>query len=274
MYLKPLFMIIGERKCGTSSLYRYLTAHPDVLPCQLKEPQFFSRDPAWIAANIASYEALFPLADDAGEVTYSWPELDASGTLYHTEVRTPRVPGHRYYTGEASANTFHEVAPALVHRHLPDIKLIVLLRDPVIRAWSHHRMYQRFAAEGRTLPVQVGTFEADMQHELERHAEGLPTEYLAPGIYIRNLIRWTEVYPRDQLRVLLTRSLETAPQAVLDDLLSWLGLRPHQYGDYLRQRFNQAPPDTLAPDTEQALRKFYAPHNEALATWLGYSPGW
>ena len=54
-YLRPSFFIIGERKCGTSSLYRYLIAHPNVLPCQLKEPNFFGKGAEYVNENIEDY---------------------------------------------------------------------------------------------------------------------------------------------------------------------------------------------------------------------------
>ena len=58
-----------------------------------------------------------------------WPELDDRGLLFEQEVRVSRAHGGRVITGEASANTFFDVAPQVVQRHLPDLVVVVLERD-------------------------------------------------------------------------------------------------------------------------------------------------
>src|SRR3954469_7821227 len=148
-HMTPSFFIIGANKCGTSSLYRYLVAHPNVLPCAEKEPNFFGiHDPAYVDAHIDEYFSLFPTVGHGGPVTFPWGGSDESGDRNIVTVVVEREPDVRYITGEASANTFHDVDPALLHRHLPDTKLILVVRNPVERAFSHHRMYQRFYAAG------------------------------------------------------------------------------------------------------------------------------
>ena len=49
--MRPSFFIIGANKCGTSSLYRYIVANPQVLPCAIKEPNFFGQHSAAYIAN-------------------------------------------------------------------------------------------------------------------------------------------------------------------------------------------------------------------------------
>lgn len=274
MYLRPAFFIIGERKCGTSSLYRYLVAHPQVLPCQLKEPQFFSWGAAYVDAHIDAYFRLFPPVAYAGDISYVWPELDAAGILYHEGVQVKRIPGQTYYTGEASANTFHEVDPALVHRHLPEMKLIVVLRDPVQRAFSHHRMYRRFRDEGRPLGVEITTFAADMDRELALLADGQHSELLSPGFYLHNLRRWLAYFPPEQLLVLITEDLEQDTARVMREVLAYLGFPPHDYGDLLQQRYNRAPSEQPDAATAARLRACYAPHNAELARFLGRALPW
>lgn len=273
-HIRPLFYIMGERKCGTSSLYRHLNAHPLVLPCRMKEPQFFSKAPAYIESHPEEYEALFPLIEGREDVSYLWPELNAEGILYHETVTAPRQPGLPYVSGEASANTFHEVDPSLLHRYLPDIKLIVLFRDPVARAWSQYRMYERFRDEGRTLPVQLRDFDTDVRAEIELIRQGGRGEFLSPGIYLENLQRWVGVYGRDAIKVLFTHSLDTRPQALLDEVLHWLGLPPHAYGAHLAQRFNQAPPAEMPPESRERLDAFFRPYDEALSHYLGERLPW
>ena len=274
-FLSPHFYLMGERKCGTSSLYRYLLAHPHVLPCQLKEPQFFSKPEVYVEANLREYFAMFPRKIDGGTVSFLWPELNDAGILYHEEVRTHRVAGRQYWTGEASANTFHEVEPAWLHRFLPWLKLVVIFRDPVARAFSHHRMYQRFQAEGRDLGMKIGNFESDMRQEMATIQTGGQGEFLSPGCYVQNLRSWEQAYGKDQIHVLFAEELAADPQAEMNRLLAYLELPAYEYPiTLLQKRFNQAPPAALPDDFAQALRDFFTPYNEALARHLGRNLPW
>ncbi|MEM7374492.1 MAG: sulfotransferase [Bacteroidota bacterium] len=273
-YIHPSFFIIGERKCGTSSLYRYLVDHPNVLPCKWKEPQFFSKDSDYIEEHIEEYFQLFPLREANEDIEFVWPELNQQGILYHEDVRIKREKGLQYVSGEASANTFHEVDPAIVFRYLPNIKLIVLLRDPVARAHSHHRMFQRFREEGRAFAMDTGSFEADMEKEILKLREGKHSEFLSPGIYIRNLQKWGSVFPSSQIKVLFNHDLLTHPQAVMDTLLDWLEYPSYDYGPLLQKKFNQAPPARMPERIKYLLQDFYAPFDRELAAYLKRNLPW
>ncbi len=127
----PAFVIVGAQRGGTTSLYRYLAAHPGVLPASRKELHYFTnrhdRGPDW-------YRSQFP----------------------------PTPPGT--ITGESTPYyLFHPHAPRRLHAFAPDVKLIVLLRNPVDRAYSHYQLQVRRRHE--TLP-----FEEAIAREEERLA--------------------------------------------------------------------------------------------------------
>src|SRR5437870_4367515 len=206
--MRPGFFIIGANKCGTSSLFRYLVSHPNVLPCAEKEPNFFGQhDPDHIAAHIDEYLALFPTQDHTGPVRLAWEASDEAGGDRHTTVVVDRRPDWCYITGEATASTFHDVSPRLLHEHLPDTKLIVLVRHPVDRAYSHHRMYRRFYASGYDREGPVGDFEADIAAELQAHGRGEGTRYLSPGFYVDLLVAWEAAFGKAQVMVLTAEDL-------------------------------------------------------------------
>lgn len=269
MYLKPSFFIIGERKCGTSSLYRYLIQHPKVLPCQLKEPNFFAQGEKHVSANIEEYWKLFPTQKDEGDISFVWPELNKEGILYHEDVSIKRAAGNEYITGEASANTFYEADPSLVAQHLPDIKLILLFRNPVDRAFSHHRMYHRFQEEGRELGFIVTDFEADARQEMNLINDGGWGEYLTPGIYLRKLKEWTTYFPKQQIKILSAKQLKERPQETLNEIMDYLHLPSYEYGDFLNHHFNKAPQASMPKDLYQDLTDFFKPYNEELESFLG-----
>jgi hypothetical protein len=116
-YNKPAFLIIGAQKAGTSSLFRYLSQHPDIRLPKRKELHFFDLQ---YSNGIDWYERLFP--------------------------RKKIIK--RQITGEASPfYLFHPLVPERVFNHYPNIRLIVLLRNPVDRAYSHFHMERNRNAE-------------------------------------------------------------------------------------------------------------------------------
>ena len=275
--MRPTFFIIGANKCGTSSLYRYLVGHPCVLPCAEKEPNFFGRhDPTYIAHHIDEYFALFPTVIDTGPVTLAWEASEEAGRGKHTTLNVERRAGRSYITGEATASTFHDVSPALLHRYLPDTRLIVVVRDPVERAYSHHRMYQRFYAAGYDEEGPVSDFDTDITAELDAHRRGAPTRYLAPGFYVDLLEAWEDVYGRDRILVLTIDDLADARAAdeSMHRLEVFLGLPGGHDTLVLGRRFNRAGPASMSPSVRRALTELYRPHNERLERHLGRELYW
>ncbi len=276
-HMRPSFFIVGVNKCGTSSLYRYLLMNPAVLPCAHKEPNFFGQHSAGhIARHLSDYFALYPTVEHRGPLTFDWDSSDEAGADDPVRIVVERDPDREYITGEASANTFHEVAPSLLHEHLPAVKLIVLVRDPVARAYSHHRMYRRFRASGWDPGHEVGTFASDIRTDLARHERGERTEYVGPGFYDELLARWAGSYDRRAIKVLVTEDLADprSAQAVMRELEAYLALPPHEYGDILTRRFNHAPPDEIPPVERALLAELYRPHNDRMREILGRDLTW
>jgi len=115
----PDFMIIGAQKCGTTSLYQWLTIHPDVVSARQKELHFFDRHDA-------------PAPIDGYADGFANPR-----SLQLRELRR----GRPVVTGEATpVYLFDPRVPEQVAAHLPAVRLIVILRDPAARALSHFRM--------------------------------------------------------------------------------------------------------------------------------------
>ena len=238
-----------------------------VLPGIRKEPNLFAQPAPAIEAGWGAYLAQFPLAEGAAAAELLWPELDRSGLLYEEAVTKPRVPGQQYVTGEASANTFHEGDPAEVRKRLPGVRLVMVLRDPVERAFSHHRMLLRFPAEGRDLGRKIGSLE----EEVEREMSGEPGDLLAPGRYVDNFRRWDAVFPAEQRLVLRVEDLEHQPMETMSRVLAHLGLPvPEQPLPGWTKRYNEAPPAAMPAALRQRLNVYFEEPNVELAKWLGW----
>ena len=273
--LLPSFMIIGERKCGTTSLYHYLLDHPSVLPCRVKETHFFSRRTRAVQRDFDVYRSFFPAPEDS-EVVLEALDLDAQDRIVESVVSKRIEPGRRYITGEASANVLMTVPPARVHGVLPGLKLIAVVRDPVARAFSHHAMHVRFRREGRWGFRFVTDYARDFRRERWLGRVGVRVPYLGPGRYVENLEPWLEVFPRRQLLVVRTEDLagRESRAAVLAELCAFLDLDPFDFsgsGTPKRNVASSVPRDDV---TAGALHDYFAPYNERLERLLGRSMGW
>ncbi|MBA2593451.1 MAG: sulfotransferase [Gammaproteobacteria bacterium] len=271
-HLRPSFFIVGVNKCGTSSLYRYLVDHPAVLPCAEKEPNFFgTHTPDYIAGHIDEYFALFPTDEYGGPLTFEWEASDRAGGPRLTTVCVDRAPHGGYITGEATASTFHEVSPSLLHRYLPETKLIVLVRNPVDRAYSHH-----LRSRGKRVGLRRRRFSKGHRGGVEcaraRRVDSLPLSRSlrrsTAGVARRV---WREPGPDDR-----HRDLGQPPVArdTMRQLETYLGLPSHDYAEILARRFNHAPPADITPSLRASLAAFYHPYNVRLQECLGRDLHW
>ncbi|MEJ2557594.1 MAG: sulfotransferase domain-containing protein, partial [Anaerolineae bacterium] len=116
MRVLPDFLIIGAQKCGTDSLFRYLGGHPCIKLASSKEAHYFDLK---FDKGINWYRSHFPLIP------------------YKYSVK--RLRKQDLITGEATPYyLFHPHAPGRAAAIVPHVKLIVLLRNPADRAYSHY----------------------------------------------------------------------------------------------------------------------------------------
>ena len=275
MYIKPSFFIVGERKCGTSSLYRYLIEHPNVLPGEKKEPDLFSK-PIWkILPKYNAYKKLFPLKNSTEPAVLQWPELDENGHLFAEEIKYNRKEGVEYITGEATAHTFYYANPLWVRLLLPKVKIVIMFRNPSDRTFSHYKMMARFVREGRRFEPLL-PFAAEMQNAMSQVNNNVAHLILSPSIYINKLKSWEKVFGKENIMVIRTEDLNEPDLAneVMESLCFFLGLPSYDFSAILNKRFNQAPSSTMDNDVRQELQSFFRPYNTALEEHLGRSFHW
>jgi hypothetical protein len=244
----PDVLIIGAMKSGTSSLHYYLTQHPQVVRPLRKEVHYFDLN---FARGEPWYRANFGRADAIGL------NLDSSP----------------YYL-------FHPQVPQRAHALLPNARLIVLLRDPVRRAYSHYwherdkgREPLSFEDAIAAEPERVEREHARLATgEIERSASHQYFSYLARGRYAEQLERWLQFYTREQLLVLRFEDLAREPLPVLNRTLDWLGL-PAMASARLEPRNTRRYPP-IAPETAASLQEYFAPHNAELESLLGEPFAW
>jgi hypothetical protein len=209
------FMIAGVQKGGTTSLDAYLRQHPEVAMAKKKEVHFFDKRPP---------TGIRPL----------------DYAIYHRQF---------YWSAQSEGSVLGEATPILswwagsmerLWQYNPQIKVIMLLRDPVDRAWSHYRMDRRLQREG-------DTFSNAIRSERERARRALPDQdrersQVARGFYapqVRNLKR---LFPDEQLLFLRSEDLSRCVDTTLRTVTDFLGV--------CRFKFEAEPRHNSASDSD------------------------
>ena len=197
---KPNFFILGAGKSGTTSLYVYLCEHPDIYLAPGKEPTFFC-DTFQVVSNPVDYLELFK-----GAACQKW-----IGEASHAYLTCPKS------------------AP-LLRAFAPDARFVVILRNPVDRAYS---LYHHMAHMG---DEWIGSFEKALDAEerrardpiFERHNPQYYYNYLyfRSGLYAEQIERYFEWFDRDRFLFLMYDELKSDGQAVLRRICSFLEIAP------------------------------------------------
>jgi len=247
----PHFIIIGVQKGGTSTLFELLKQHPLIKTSVFKEVHYYDfqyqRGKNW-------YRSFFPLLTKNKNILY----------------------------GEASPYyCFHPLVPERIYKDNPNIKLILLLRDPVDRAYSHFQMEKRKGRE------KLATFEEAVSKETERLQKGYEEitnekkrydhnhhvySYLSRGRYDEQIKRWLQYFKREQLLVLKSEDFFASPHDSLKQIYKFLNIPVIFPKDLLAK--NQGNYNPVESETIKRLRDYYQPHNEALSQFLGEDFQW
>lgn len=195
-YVLPNFLIIGAARSGSTWMSRNLSLHPEVFIPTQKELHFFDRD------------------------------YDQGMDCYATHFQL-RAAADARVVGEATPAYLHrEVAAGRIHRHLPDAKLIVCLRDPVERLYSRY-----WNSRGRFVENKGLSFEEKLQQK---------PEFIEEGFYVDHLARYLDLWPRDRLLILLYDDLKAAPREFLKSMYEFLGVDPEFDSELAEHRVNAA----------------------------------
>jgi hypothetical protein len=227
-------------RCGTSAFFDWISAHPDVRPSSTKEIHFFDhnyhRGERW-------YRSFFSL----------------------------RAPG----TVSFEATPSYLVNPMASKRArslVPDTKIVVILRDPVDRAWSHYRFRRARGIEPRA-------FEEVIQDELAADEpgpaggfwSGKTVPYLVAGRYADQLPGWIEAFGTDRVLIIDADAMFTRSDEVFSEVCDFVGI---QHMSIPLKKVNAAPSDNLDPSMRSILGEYYEQHNRRLGDLVDIPAGW
>ena len=211
------FIVIGAPKSGTTSLFQYLRFHPQIFIPPAKEIPYFSsktwRHQGW-DQYVETYYAQAPLDLLWGKVT---PQ-------YFSNAWVPRK----------------------IHAMMPDVRLLVILRHPVDRAFSNYRMAFRTGKESRGFNELA----------LDYVKNNTRINYFTHGEYGTLLSRYLEHYSSNQLLVLFLDDLKNSPETLLDSIWRYLGVNGGYVPSNLGKRYNIGGDKQRFLDIVPMIRKF------------------
>jgi len=259
LHLLPDFYIIGFVKCGTTSMYEYLMQHPCVYPPKGKEISYFDR---LYFKGINWYKVGFPFK-------------------FHKYIYK-NIRGKEFQTGEATPQYIeHPHALYKLKKLTPNAKFIVLLRNPIDRAFSQHNMNVKNDYEFRN-------FNDALKHESERikgRYEKMERDekyyswdyeifgYLEHGIYVNKLKRWMEVFPKEQFFIIQTEEFLRNTREIYQQVLEFLGLPKWPLGEYALYKKRKYK-EKMDQDLRKKLGGYFRPHNERLYELIGRKFDW
>ena len=257
--LQPAFIMIGAQRCGTTSLFRALVGHPQVMsPAFRKGINYFDlnyfRGERW-------YTGHFPISEIARRHTSGYGEpmaFEASG----------------YYL-------YHPFALERMARDLPAVKLVVMLRDPVERAFSAYKHEQARGYEQESFERALELEDERLAGEIDRMRDDPRYEsfshrhhsYLHRGHYAEQLERAFGLFPRSQVHIIDSEAYFGQPEQEYRRLLAFLGLHPFQPPAGFGQH-NARPGPAMPAATRRMLAHHYVPYDEKLAQLLGRPLSW
>jgi len=242
----PNFMIIGQVKCGTSSLYRYLTQHPQILPAIKKEIQF------WNLKSHSKRKLEWYLSH--------FPAISSEQNLI---------------TGEATPYYFNCQSTAKqVFRLFPNLKLIILLRNPIDQVVSHYYMKVRINREKLSLKQAIfsGLFNSIQlaNSNLTNYCDN--NLYLKNGIYIEMISEWMEIFPKNQFFIVKSEDLFADPATIVKQIFQFLEVEPYQLQEYSNSSRGNYPP--LSQSMRHTLGDYFRPFNQQLEEYLDRKFNW
>lgn len=272
--LRPDFFILGGQKCGTTALASFLNRHPDVVGVRDKEAHFFHRDRVYRQGQ-SWYARQFP-----------------GRAAFRRKVRLfDATPVYLYHPATAER----------IREYCPNARMLVMLRNPVARAWSAYTMvrYEREHVREHVVrkflldanpeqrdPMvrlyyaeQFPTFAEAVDQELRQIESGdrasLEPSFVRRGLYAEQLERYFNGFRRDQIMILEDRELRNDRERVMGQVAEFLNLRPMAWkADELEDRNVRRYRETPDPEVVARLHEFYRPHNERLFQLLGRRWDW
>jgi hypothetical protein len=272
---QPDFLIVGAQKAGTTALFEYLNRHPSLAGSTEKETYFFSPESyrGW------SVNRAFPFYEKLKWDGFAPAPKPWALRWYHRQFPLRRLRSKTLFFEATPDYLYYPLVPERIRAHLPNAKLIVLLRDPVARAYSAWNMFREIREDDPVFGQlrERRSFEDAVGEELaklggESLIEG--SDYVRRGFYEDQLRRFAAHFSRDQLLIIESSELESNLGQTLHTVCKFLGFEPFADNDQFEKVFVGNYELDMEPSVRRRLAELYAPKNFGLFELLGRHYDW
>jgi hypothetical protein len=245
--IKPDFLIIGAARSGTTSLFKYLNEHPQTLLAQKKEPNYFSFNYGFF--NTIIYKSIFPTLFE--KIFY---RLKNSAKVISGEAST-------YYL-------FYPHTPERVFKKYPLIKVIILIRNPVDRAFSHYKLNVKLKRENNSFEdaindenLRIGTEIEKLKKNKRYDSQNLHFySYLERGKYYKQIVNWLKYFPEDQVKIVSSEDFFSNPQVIYSEILRFLEIADHKLK--ANEIYSKGTEEFIKKETRRTLNNYFKESNQ------------
>jgi hypothetical protein len=199
-FMLPNFMIVGAPKAGTTSLYHYLSRHPEIFMSNPKELNFFSNQ------EIKEQELYYD--------NFVINSLERYKDIFAGSIGKKAI-------GEASVSyLFYPKTPQKIKEVIPDAKIIILLREPISRAYSHYLMDYRLGY------VNFSFDDVVFKRKEDKNIDLFYQQYISLGLYYEQVKRYVDTFGKDRVKIYFQDDFKNDPVCILLDIYNFLGVDP------------------------------------------------
>lgn len=247
----PDFMIIGAQKSGTTAMFSFLAQHPQLAVNKLTSVHYFDLN---YSKSLCFYKRNFPLK------WFSKNKLVGEYTPFYV---------------------FHPLAVERIGKDFPHMKLIILMRNPVDRAYSHYNMKCERGEETETFEKALELEESRTAGEVEKIKQDhkyiswsyRAFTYKERGIYADQVERVYRYFPKDQVLILQSEQYFKNHLESIKQIYDFLGISYFEPQN-LNVRNKREYPKPMSEETRNALNSYFFDHNERLFKLIGKRFSW
>lgn len=252
----PDFIVIGAVRCGTTSLYQNICEHTCVLAAKQDEIGFFDSN---YHLGIDWYKSFFPK---------------------NSQLQKLRGKKGFAITGEDTPFYFwNKLAVERIFQLIPKCRLIVILRNPVDRAYSNYQLSIRNGSEKfsfeRAIDIEKEVLDNEgiyANNQIDVNKFSQPRSNLAKSWYYEQLKLWLDTFPEEQILIVSTEELGINPQKTMNKVFQFLKLPEENLKKFQKLKSSQYEP--MDSKIRKELSNYFKPKNEKLFSLIGKKFSW
>ena len=245
----PNVIVIGVVRSGTTSLYHYLAQHPSISKSAYDELGYFDSN---YELGLNWYKSLFP-------TIFEKKKLEQKNRKFITYDVTP------FYI-------YNEKVPIRIKKIIPNSKLILILRNPVDRAYSNYFITNQKKKFEDVIIEEKEILKTIKEKNGEEYYKFVHTSLLARGFYAEQLKRWYKIFPENQIFIVKSEDFAVKTNKIMNKIFNFLELEDFDIIDDTKK--NKIRYEPMKEETRRELIEYFRPYNEKLYSMINRNFDW